>query len=259
MEFIQYSKTNHIARVTINRPSALNAFNYQLIEEMTEIFEQIPKDPEVYCVIIDSAVPKAFTSGGDIKLENTLTVETALDFAKKGKYMLSLIEDCPYPVIAAVNGYALGAGLEIMLVADIVVVAKNAIVGVPTINLGGIPGWGSMLRLPQRVGRSRALDLLLTGRKISGMESYEYGLAEYVVDEDRLHQKAWELAEIIADKAPGAIRAMKECVLKCSRMDREKAFEVDNELYAYCYSLKDHQEAMHAFLEKRPHREFKNC
>lgn len=258
MENILFKKEGHIATITLNRPKALNAFSSTMLMELAEIFEDANKDSDIYCVILNSACEKAFTAGGDVKEENQMDAEAAYNFAVLGKRAMKAISSFHCPVITAVHGYCLGGGMEIILASDITIAAKSSKIGIPTINLGGIPGWGATQMLPRLVGASRAKDILITGRTLDADECLRLNIIEYVAENDELMIKAKELAEIIADKPPIAAQSMKEAIDKGMNMDFESGLKLDNEIYAKCYNTEDHSEAMAAFLEKRPHKEYKN-
>lgn len=256
MEYIIYEKKQHIAEITLNRPEVMNAFNSRLIDELIEAFGMVEKDLEVYCVILKANGEKAFSAGGDIKEEIATDGPAAKAFGEKGKRCITAIQDCRVPVICAVQGYALGGGMEVILVSDITVAAENAKIGMPTIKLGTIPGWGSTKNLAEAVGKSRAKELLLTGRMITAQEALSLGLVEFVVPVGQLLEKARQLAETIADMAPIAVKTMKSCIDKGWEMNRNQAYEMETEAFAMCYGTQDKYEAMSAFLEKRPHKPY---
>ncbi len=257
MSFIKYNKSNHIATVTLNRPEAMNAFNSQLIGEFIEAFKLIEEDKDVYCVIIKAAGPKAFSVGGDIKEEIKTTGQAARDFGKLGKACVTAIADCRVPVICQVHGFCLGGGMEVVLVSDLAVAADNMKIGMPTIKLGTIPGWGSTKTLADAVGTAKARELLYTGKIIDAEEAYRIGLVQFLVAADELEAETLKLAETIADMAPIAMKTMKACISKGREMTREEAFEMETESFAMCYDTEDKFEAMSAFLEKRKHKEYK--
>lgn len=258
MEDILMKKEGNIAVITINRPKVLNAFRSQTVAELTEAVRAAGEDEDIYAVILNSAVEKAFTAGGDIKEESLLTGETAYEFSKRGQECAMAIYNSPVPVIAAVDGYALGGGMELILAADITVAAKTARVGVPTINLAGIPCWTATQLLPRAVGVSRACDILLTGRTLSAEECYELGLVEYLTEKGELMEKAREVAETIADKSPHAVALMRAAVKKGMEKPLDEALELERELFVRCYDSDDRSEATSAFIEKRPHRKYNN-
>lgn len=256
MKYVLYKKENHIATITINRPEALNAFNSQVIHDIIEAFGMVEEDLDVYCVVLNAAGEKAFSAGGDIKEEIATTGEDALAFGNLGKQCIKSIEHCRVPVICSVQGYALGGGMEIILVSDITIATENAKIGMPTIKLGTIPGWGSTKNLSKVVGVSRAKELLYTGRIIKADEALSLGIVEFVVPKEELAEKTYDLAEQIADKAPIAMKTMKFCIDQGFEMDTESAYKLETEKFAMCYSTEDKYEAMLAFLEKRDHKPY---
>lgn len=256
MKHVLYKKENHIATITINRPEALNAFNSQVIHDIIEAFGMVEGDPDVYCVILNAAGEKAFSAGGDIKEEIATIGEEALTFGNLGKQCIKSIQNCRVPVICSVQGYALGGGMEIILVCDITIAAENAKIGMPTIKLGTIPGWGSTKNLSKVVGVSRAKELLYTGRMVKAEEALRLGIVEFVVPKEELAEKTRDLAEQIADKAPIAMKTMKLCIDRGYEMDTESAYQLETEKFAMCYGTEDKYEAMLAFLEKREHKPY---
>ena len=257
MSYILYEKTDHIARITLNRPEAMNAFNKELIHELVEAFGKVEEDPDVYCVVLDANGERAFSVGGDIKVEIATTGPDALEFGKLGKSCIRAVKDCRVPVICAVHGFCLGGGMEVVLVSDITVASEDMKIGMPTIKLGTIPGWGSTKTLADVVGKARAKELFLTGRMVKAQEALDLGLVQFVVPREELMDKAMELARTIADMAPIAVKSMKECIDFGWEADYEEAFAKETEVFAACYDTEDKLEAMTAFLEKREHKPYK--
>ena len=257
MTYILYEKTNHIATITLDRPEAMNAFNRELMEGLVEAFQKVEEDRDVYCVVLKANGERAFSVGGDIRVEIATTGPDALEFGKLGKSCITSIMNCRVPVICAVHGFCLGGGMEVVLVSDITVASEDMKIGMPTIKLGTIPGWGSTKTLADVVGKARAKELLLTGRMVKAQEALEMGLVQFVVPREELLDKAMELARTIADMAPIAVKSMKECIDYGWEADYEEAFAKETEVFAACYDTEDKLEAMTAFLEKRPHKEYK--
>ena len=244
-----YEKKDTTALITINRPKALNAFNSQMLDELTEALEMAEKDTGVRCVILTAAGERAFTAGGDIKEEVQLNETTAEEFSRRGKKMIRSILNHRVPVICAVRGYALGGGMEMILAADITVAATDA-------KIGGIPGWGSTVLLPRTVGASRAKELLYTGRSLSAEEALKLGVVEDVVEPDELLKRAFKLADMIADMAPFAVENMKKSINTAMSAGLEESLGTETDIFASCFGTQDHLEATTAFLEKRAHGEF---
>ena len=249
MEFMIYEKKGSIAQITINRPKALNAFNSQMLDELTEALALAEQDPEIRCVILTAAGERAFTAGGDIKEEVQLNEETAKAFSRRGKKMILSILNHRVPVICAVRGYALGGGMEMILAADFTIAASDAKIG--------IPGWGSTILLPKTVGASRAKELLYTGRSLSAEEAKELGVVEFVVEPDELMKKAFELADVITDMAPLAVENMKRSINTAMSIGLSESLDTETGIFASCFATEDHLEATTAFLEKRGHGEYK--
>lgn len=257
MEYILYEEKDHVAVITINRPRALNAFNSQMLDEMTEALEAAEANKGIRCVIITAAGERAFTAGGDIKEEVKLDPKEAYAFAERGKRCTMSIFRHRVPVISAVRGYALGGGMEIILASDITVAATDAKIGIPTIKLGGIPGWASTVLLPRTVGASRAKELLYSGRSLDAKEALELGVVEFVAEPEQLMETAWKLALEIADMAPFAVESMKQSINGSMDAGLSESLERESKLFAACFGTEDHLEATTAFLEKRPHGEYK--
>lgn len=257
MEYILYEEKERVAVITINRPRALNAFNSQMLEEMTEALKRADENQDIRCVIITAAGERAFTAGGDIKEEVKLDPKEAYAFAERGKRCVMSIFRHRVPVISAVRGYALGGGMEIILASDITVAATDAKIGIPTIKLGGIPGWASTVLLPRTVGASRAKELLYSGRSLDAREALELGVVEYVAEPEQLMETAWKLALEIADMAPFAVESMKQSINGSMEAGLSESLERESKLFAACFGTEDHLEATTAFLEKRPHGEYK--
>ncbi len=244
--------SDHIATVTINRPKALNALNLETLQELNSIFSSLADNAEVKVVIVTGVGEKAFVAGGDIAVMAPLGPMQARASAQLAQQVLDRIEQCPKPVIAAVNGYALGGGCELAMACDIRLSSDTARFGQPEINLGIIPGWAGTQRLPRLVGKGRAMELLLTGDMIDAAEAVRIGLANRVVPAEDLLKEARDLAKKIAAKSQVAARLIKEAVVNGLEMDLAKANAYEADLFGLCFSTHDQKEGMSAFLEKRP-------
>lgn len=258
MNYILYEVENHIATITLNRPKSLNAFSSEMAEEFLKTFQKIEFDNNIYCAIIKSNLPHTFTAGGDIKEERQMDADLAGKFAVLGKACVSAVETCRVPVIAAIHGHTLGAGFEIILGCDIVVSADDVQLAIPTINLGEIPCWGGTQRLARLIGKSSALDILLTGRTLSPQEALQMGIIQYITNKDELLDQAFALAQSIAAKTPCSVRCMKKAVLQGMHQSIADGFSLENDLFITTCTSVDRIEAMQAFLEKRPHLVYKN-
>lgn len=240
-----------VAIVTINRPTVLNALNRQTLEELRRTILALTHDDTVRCVIITGAGEKAFIAGADI---NELSVQTPVggrQHALAGQHILDLIENMGKPVIAAINGFALGGGCELAMACTIRVAADTAKIGQPEINLGIIPGYAGTQRLARLVGRGRALELLLTGEHISAQEAHRIGLVNRVVPAAELMSEARKLAATLASKAPVAVRYIIDAVNKGLEMPFPDAQIFEATLFGLVSTTEDMREGTQAFLEKR--------
>jgi len=254
MEFknLQIEVTDQIATLTINRPKALNSLNLETLEELKAYFGTVQNDPEIKVVIITGGGEKAFVAGGDIAVMAPLDPIAARVSAQLAQSVLNQIEQGAKPVIAAVNGYALGGGCELAMACDIRIASEKAKFGQPEVNLGIIPGWAGTQRLPRLVGRGKALELILTGDMIDAAEALRIGLANKVVPADQLLAEARAMAARIAAKGQVSIRLAKEAVVNGLEMESLRAAAYEADLFALCFATEDQKEGMGAFLEKRP-------
>lgn len=248
---ILVEQENSLSVVTVNRPQALNALNTATLLELTEAFEEISGKRGIRSVILTGAGDKAFIAGADISEMVKKDPLQAKQFAVLGHELTKKIEQLPQPVIAAVNGYALGGGCEIALACDMRVAAENAKFGQPEVGLGIIPGWGATQRLPRLIGKGLASELLLTGRIISAQEALRMGLVNHVVPVDLLMHKTRELAETVAAKGMTAIELTKSVIRRGENLDLDKALAMEADSFALCFATEDQREGMEAFLAKR--------
>ncbi|MEM0466551.1 MAG: enoyl-CoA hydratase-related protein [Candidatus Thermoplasmatota archaeon] len=243
-------KQNTIALLTINRPSVYNALDRETLIECERACDDFEHDQTIKVVVI-TGQGKSFIAGADIKHMKNMTSLEAQEFAELGQRLLFKIEHSRVPYIAAVNGYALGGGCELLMACDIVIAAKTAKIGQPEINLGIHPGFGGTQRLPRRCGIPKAKELLLTGDVISADEAFEIGLVNKVVDDDQLMNEVNILAEKISLKSPLQLRFIKELVNKGVNLDLSHACALERASFSVCFSTNDQKEGMTAFLEKR--------
>ena len=244
LEKTLYEKRGRVGIVKLNRPKVLNAIDDQVLAELAEIFIEMDGDPDIRCVILTGAGEKAFSAGGDIA-------------AELSKDRLSnLIEGFRAPVIAAINGYCLGGGVEIAITCDIRMAADNAKLGSPEVDLGLIPGAGGTQRLARLMGESRAKLWMLSADKYTARQCLDLGVVDIVVPEDRLMEEAMALAEKLAAKAPLAVQYIKSLVHEGLQTDLQRALKMEGGMAAHLFSTQDKKEACTAFLEKRPHGEF---
>ena len=238
--------------LTLNRPKALNALNAAMLDEIAAALARVAADEAARVLLVTGAGDKAFVAGADIAEMQNATVEQAREFSEKGARVMHALEALPVPVIALVNGYALGGGCELALACDWILAADTAVFGQPEVNLGIPPGFGGTQRLPRRIGTARALELLTTARQVKADEAAAIGLANQVVPASGLRAKGLETARTIASKAPTAVRLAKQAVQRGASLDLFAACALETELFARAFTTQDRREGMSAFLEKRP-------
>jgi enoyl-CoA hydratase len=239
-----------VATVTINRPRVLNALDRETFDALETALDHIERDSTVRCTIITGAGERAFCAGADIRQLNALGSEGALAFMALGQRLFDRIAASPKPTVAAVNGYALGGGLELAMACDIRLASNAAHFGQPEITLGSIPGWGGTQRLPLLVGLGRARELILTGRIIDAAEAERIGLVSRVVPADDLMTEAGAVAEKIAGLAPVALALAKDAICQVEG-DLASGLRVEREHVAQTFATEDQREGTRAFLEKR--------
>lgn len=250
-ETLLFEVKEGIAYVTINRPKVLNALNDKVISELEQVFTTIKEDDQVKAVILTGAGEKAFVAGADITQLVDLNTLQGKDFARKGQEVFCLIENLGKPVIAAINGFALGGGCELAMACTLRIASTNAKLGQPEVNLGIIPGYGGTQRLPRLVGKGRAMELLITGRMVDAQEAYQMGLVNKVVEPEKLMEEAEKLAKTIMSKGPVAIKLAIEAVNRGLEVSLEEGLRIEADLFGLSCSTKDKVEGTKAFLEKR--------
>ncbi|MEE9399773.1 MAG: enoyl-CoA hydratase-related protein [Dehalococcoidales bacterium] len=251
MALIDYKKENKIAIFTINRPEALNSINVQAARELSEAMVNFRDDDELWVGIITGAGDRAFCAGADIKdllpfLKESLQQRP---WAMPATHMRGL--ELWKPLIAAINGLALGGGLEIAMACDIRIASEKARLGLPEVTLGLIPGWGGTQRLPRMVPRCKAAELLLMGRPIDALEAHRIGLVNIVVPPEAVISTAREWAQVICQAGPLAVRAAKEAMIRGTSLTLEEGLRLENDLEAYLIGTEDFTEGTTAFMEKR--------
>lgn len=242
---------DEVAVVTINRPEALNALNREVIAELHECFGDHLHDDAIRCVIITGAGEKAFVAGADIRELAGMNREAATALAVNAQNLMQAIQDCPLPVIAAINGFALGGGCELALACDIRLAATTARLGQPEINLGLIPGFGGTQRLARLVGRGKAMQLILTGTMIPATEALRIGLVDAVHAPQELMPGAMALAQEIAAKAPIAVRYAKQALQRGLELPLPQGCALEADLFGRLFATQDQKEGTAAFLGKR--------
>jgi len=252
MEFknIEIKREDKIAVVTINREKAMNALNAETIKELQAFFKNHWEDESLGCVIITGA-GKAFIAGADITELAKLDVKGAVHTSMLGLYLMKSIENFPRPVIAAVNGFALGGGCELAMACDIRLASEKAKFGQPEVNLGLIPGYGGTQRLARLVGRGKAKQLVLTGGMVDAREAHRIGLADEVYAPEELMDKAMEMAKMIVAKAPVAVSVAKECINRGLDINLSAGCDFEKTAFGTIFGTSDSKEGLTAFMEKR--------
>lgn len=240
-----------IAVVTVNRPKALNALNLAVTLELGRVFEQLESDAKVRGIILTGAGEKAFIAGADIASMSNLTPAEAREWGQRGQDILFRIENLHKPVIAAVNGYALGGGLEYAMACDFIVAVPEAKLGQPEVLLGVIPGFAGTQRLARLVGAAKAKQLCMTGEQITADEGYRIGLVAELATRDQLLSRCEQILRKILENGPIAVRLAKEVINRGVNMDLPAAASLELDAFALCFSTEDQKEGMKAFLEKR--------
>ena len=244
-------EANGIVTITFNRPKALNALNSVLLQEFTQALDEIFGNEAIRVLILTGAGDKAFVAGADITELATFDPLSAKGFAQKGHDTINKLQGLPIPVIAAVNGFALGGGTEIAIACDFIYASENASFGQPEINLGLIPGFGGTQRLPRLIGKNRAKELILTGNMIPALEAKEMGLVNKVCSQDTLMDEVLKIAKTMASKGKVSLRAAKEAINSGMDVDLKTGCMYEIDAFALCMASEDSKEGTSAFLEKR--------
>ncbi len=240
-----------VATITLNRPKVLNAFNTTMFDELEALFVALASDQTVRVILVSGAGEKAFAAGADIsELESLGVVDGELK-ARRGQSVMRLIESCGKPVIALINGFAVGGGCELALACTLRLASETAKLGQPEVRLGLIPGWGGTQRLPRLIGQAAALKLLMTGEMISAAEALRIGLVDEVVPADQLHARGQELARTILKAAPLAFTACLEADRRGSHVELSDALDIEAEIFGRLCGTRDKDEGTAAFLAKR--------
>lgn len=254
-QVVVYTVEGNAALVTINRPESLNTLTPEVFDGLEEAVRRALADPQVIGIIITGAGDRAFCAGADVKQFLQMDAHHAYETSMRGHEVFRQIELADKPVIAAINGYALGGGCELALVCHLRVAVASARLGQPEVTLGLIPGWGGTVRLPRVVGTARALELLLTGRLLTAEEAYQWGLLNKVVNNrDELLPEAKALIDTIAEKGPTAVRTVLRCVRGYGVVPPMAELEREARQFAALFNTEEVREGVTAFLEKRkPH------
>ena len=251
-ETLLVERSGAVARVTVNRSEKLNALNAQVIGELEHCFRALGDDAEVRVVILTGAGEKSFVAGADINELAALSPLEGREFARRGQRVFDLIENLGKPVIAAVNGYALGGGCELAMACSLRVAAENARFGQPEVKLGIIPGYGGTQRLARLIGKGRAIEITTIGEPITAQEAYRLGLVNQVVPAKDLMTACEALAGKIMANAPLAVKLALEAVNHGMEMTLEEGLFLEASLFGLCCATEDMKEGTRAFLEKRP-------
>ena len=242
---------NQIAKVTINRPDKLNALNGETFDELLQLFTYIKNSSKIDVVIVTGQGEKAFVAGADISELNKCDSITGKAFSEKGQNVFTLIENLGKPVIAAINGFALGGGLELALACHIRIASERAKFGQPEVNLGIIPGYGGTQRLAKIINRGRATELILTGDMIDANEAYKLGLVNHIYSPDELIIEAEKLAHKISTKGQIAVKLALDALVSTDNISEAEGMKLEANLFGVCCGSEDFKEGTSAFLEKR--------
>jgi enoyl-CoA hydratase len=256
-EYIKYTEEDEISLITISRPKALNALNSQVLNELSQVLDSIDKS-KISALIITGEGEKSFVAGADISEMSSLSKKEAVEFSKKGNDVFRKIETFEIPVIAAINGYALGGGCELSLSCDIRICSENAIFGQPEVGLGITPGFGGTQRLSRTVGIGMAKQMIFTGQNIKAEEALKIGLVNAVYPQNELINEAKKLALSIAKNSKNAVKLSKKAINDGLQVDIDKAINIEEKLFGECFENPDQKERMKKFLERGKKKEKKN-
>lgn len=249
-KYLLLEKEDGLGILYINRPEALNALNEELLQELSTAMDDIGNDEEIQVLIITGAGTKAFVAGADIKQMQPFNAVRGRSFGKMGQDVFRKVEVMAKPVIAAINGFALGGGCELAMAADIRLASEKARFGQPEVGLGITPGFGGTQRLPRLIGEGRAKELIFTGDPISAEEAYRIGLVNHIYPAETLLDEARKLARKIMANAPLAVQFSKAAINQGMQTDIETGMGIEADLFALCFSTDDQKKGMEAFLNK---------
>ncbi|PLR75391.1 enoyl-CoA hydratase [Bacillus sp. V3-13] len=251
MPSVLMTTEGHIAVVTLNREDALNAFNYETLAELQTVVEEIRVNKEIRVVIFTGAGDKAFSVGADLKERKTLTEQQVKRNLYKINEVFNLIDQLPQPTIAAINGYAFGGGMELALACDIRIGAEGTQMGLTETSLAIIPGAGGTQRLPRLIGQAKALELILTARRLTSEEAYEYGLLNKISKREQLQADCLAMAESMLNNGPIALQQAKFAIKNGMNTDLQTGMQIERKAYEVTIPTADRLEALQAFSEKR--------
>jgi enoyl-CoA hydratase len=250
-KYILYDKNEGVATITINRPEALNAFSKEVVEEILNALDDIRTDETVRVAVLTGAGEKAFSAGADIKAMVGMNALKARELSLMGEKLCSALENLEKPVIAAINGYALGGGLEVAMACDLRVASETARMGQTEINIGLIPGWGGTQRLTRLIGKTKAKELVFTGKMIDARTAEQLGILNLVASADKFRESVQQFARELASKAPVAVKVSKALINKGSDISLDSAIALEREGFGVVASSEDLKEGVAAFTEKR--------
>ena len=257
MGFVKYEVQGAVGILTIDRPEALNALNGEVLQELDRALDGVDQE-NIRCLIITGGGERSFVAGADIAAMSRYTKEEGEAFSRLGNDVFRRIELFPVPVIAAVNGFALGGGCELCMACDFRICSENAVFGQPEVGLGITPGFGGSQRLPRLVGPGMALQIICTARNIKADEALRIGLVNAVWPKEELMGQAMKLAQAVAANAPIAVRASKKAIREGLDLPMDEAVALEEKLFGSCFETADQVEGMSAFLEKRKEKNFVN-
>jgi enoyl-CoA hydratase len=250
-KYIRVEMDGGVGVLTIDRPESLNALNSQVVKELERTLHELEADTAVKAVVLTGAGDKAFVAGGDIKEMLTLDVPAAHVFSQDGQRMIHYLESMQKPVLAAVNGYALGGGLELALGCDFIYAAEKARFGLPEVTLGVLPGFGGTQNLPRWIGPNRAKELIFSGRVLTAREALEWGIVNAVFPDADLLERSLETAARMASNGSLAVASAKQAIVRGLDQTKAEAFHTETDLFAALFATADQKEGMQAFIEKR--------
>lgn len=248
---VKLDKKQHTAWLTLNRPDKLNAINATMLQELSEAVDKLKEDPNTRCIIIKGEGERAFSAGADLTELHKLTPETAKKFSKKGQKVFSKLETMSKPVVAAINGYCLGGGLEIALGCDFRLASDNSEFGFPEMKLGIIPGWGGTQRLPQTVGAAAAKRLIILGDIVKAEEALKMGLVDKIVPQNELDNVTEKMAQRLCSWSPEALKNAKQAINYATQQKLEQGLKKETDAFAQLFSAKETRVRIEAFLSQR--------
>jgi len=248
---VTFDLKGSVGTITISRPGKKNSLTGSMLDELADIVKNAGVEADLRVLVIKGNGNEALAAGVDLSLLDDNTPEEARTFSMDVQSTLTSIEALPIPVIAAVSGFALGGGLEIALACDVILASENAMLALPEVNLGIIPGWGGSIRLPRRVGLGRAKDMIFSGRTVKADEALAIGLVEAVYPADEFEDRVQDYAALLTTKSSSSLALAKSTIQKGLDASLEAGLALEREAFAYCFALPDAREGVSAFLEKR--------